>query len=95
MNVNCTLKNGLDDKFYVICILTQKEKSWQRERGVLSDLFWAGGGVVQFKGRDRIVLFQSGASPLPPISTGSRSVCESEVGAALLFPEDPTGGRAY
>ena len=28
MNVNCTLKNGLDDKFYVICILTQKEKSW-------------------------------------------------------------------
>ena len=47
--------------------------------------------MVQFKGRDRIVLFQSGASPLPPISTGSRSVCESGVGAALLLRRTPQG----
>ena len=57
----------------------------------MSDLFQAEGGVVQFKGRDQIALFQSAASPLPPISTGSRSVCESEVRATLLSQRTPWG----
>ena len=57
----------------------------------MSDLLQAEGGVVQFKGRDQIALFQSAASPLPPISTGSRSVCESEVWATLLSLRTPQG----